>query len=133
MCCAAASTCTGPQTAGRAGNRSPIGTPTGAAPTTHTPTTTPWSCRRPSPAWVYDLNDGGMDFSSDGGATWENRSNGLATNMFYDLAVAQTNGQVIAGGAQDNGTLITPDGQPDTYFEMTGGDGGWVVIDPTDA
>jgi photosystem II stability/assembly factor-like uncharacterized protein len=84
------------------------------------------------PGLVYDLNDGGMDFSSDGGATWENRSNGLATNMFYDLVVAQINGQVIAGGAQDNGTLITPDGQPDSYFELTGGDGGWVVIDPTD-
>jgi photosystem II stability/assembly factor-like uncharacterized protein len=84
------------------------------------------------PGWVYALNDGGVDFSRDGGATWENRSQGLATNMFYDLAVAQTNGQVIAGGAQDNGTLITPDGQPDTYFEWTGGDGGWIVIDPTD-
>jgi photosystem II stability/assembly factor-like uncharacterized protein len=85
-----------------------------------------------SPGTVYDLNDGGMDFSADGGNTWENRSKGLATNMFYDLAVAQTNGQVIAGGAQDNGTLITGDGQPDSYFEWTGGDGGWVAIDPTD-
>ncbi len=84
------------------------------------------------PGRVYDMNDGGMDYSSDGGATWENRSNGLATNMFYDLAVAQLNGQVIAGGAQDNGTVITPDGQPDTWFEWTGGDGGWVVFDPTD-
>lgn len=83
------------------------------------------------PGWVYDLNDGGMDYSSDGGATWENRSNGLATNMFYDLTIAQTNGQVVAGGAQDNGTLLTADGQPDTWFELTGGDGGWVVIDPT--
>jgi photosystem II stability/assembly factor-like uncharacterized protein len=84
------------------------------------------------PGSVYTFNDGGMDFSSDGGRTWENRSAGLATNMFYDLAVAQSNGQVIAGGAQDNGTLITPDGRPDTYFEWTGGDGGWIVIDPTD-
>jgi photosystem II stability/assembly factor-like uncharacterized protein len=84
------------------------------------------------PGWVYDFNDGGMDFSSDGGATWENRSNGLATNMFYDLAVAQSNGKVIAGGAQDNGTLITPDGTSDSYVRWTGGDGGWVVIDPTD-
>jgi len=84
------------------------------------------------PGIVYDFSDGGMDFSSDGGATWENRSNGLGTNMFYDLEVAQANGQVVAGGAQDNGTLITPDGQPDTWFELTGGDGGWVVIDRTD-
>jgi photosystem II stability/assembly factor-like uncharacterized protein len=52
--------------------------------------------------------------------------------MFYDLAVAQSDGQMIAGGAQDNGTLATLDGGPDTYFEMTGGDGGWVIIDPED-
>lgn len=82
------------------------------------------------PGWVYDLNDGGVDFSNDGGATWENRSNGLATNMFYDLAVSPANGEVIAGGAQDNGTVITPDGAPDTWFEWTGGDGGWVVFHP---
>jgi photosystem II stability/assembly factor-like uncharacterized protein len=85
------------------------------------------------PGTVYDLNDGGMDFSADGGVTWENRSNGLATNMFYDLAVAQSDGQMIAGGAQDNGTLATVDGQADSYFELTGGDGGWALIDPTDA
>jgi photosystem II stability/assembly factor-like uncharacterized protein len=84
------------------------------------------------PGWVYDLNDGGLDFSDDGGTTWANRCNGLATNMFYDLAVAQSDGQMIAGGAQDNGTLATLDGGPDTYFEMTGGDGGWVIIDPED-
>jgi photosystem II stability/assembly factor-like uncharacterized protein len=81
--------------------------------------------------WVYDLNDGGMDFSADGGTTWENRSNGLATNMFYDVEVAATQPGFIAGGAQDNGTLATLDGQADTYFELTGGDGGWVVIDRT--
>lgn len=85
------------------------------------------------PGWVYDVNDGGLDFSSDGGKTWENRSNGLATNMFYDLEVAQSDGRVVAGGAQDNGTLITEDGQADKYILWTGGDGGWVVIDPQDA
>jgi hypothetical protein len=39
---------------------------------------------------------------------------------------------MIAGGAQDNGTLATLDARADTYFEMTGGDGGWVIIDPED-
>ncbi|MFD0449529.1 WD40/YVTN/BNR-like repeat-containing protein [Rhodococcus aetherivorans] len=73
-----------------------------------------------------------MDFSADGGTVWANRSTGLATNMFYDLEVAQANDDFIAGGAQDNGTLATVDGQAHTYFELTGGDGGWVVIDPQD-
>ena len=40
------------------------------------------------PGLVYDMNDGGMDVSTDGGVTWTNRSNGLATTMFYDLDVA---------------------------------------------
>lgn len=85
------------------------------------------------PGWVYDLNDGGLDFSSDGGSSWENRSKGLATNMFYDLDVAQSNGNIIGGGAQDNGTLATLDGQPDNYVRLTGGDGGGLTIDPRDA
>jgi len=88
---------------------------------------------RAHPGRVYDLNDGGLDVSDDGGVTWENRSDGLATTMFYDLAVAQSDGRMIAGGAQDNGTLATLDGTPDGYVELRGGDGGWVVIDPTDA
>jgi photosystem II stability/assembly factor-like uncharacterized protein len=82
------------------------------------------------PGRVYDLNDGGVDFSDDGGATWENRSNGLATNMLYDLAVARLNGDVMAGGAQDNGTLVSPDATPDGWFEWTDGDGGWAVFHP---
>ncbi|HEY5881231.1 MAG TPA: hypothetical protein VIU11_20125 [Nakamurella sp.] len=85
------------------------------------------------PGLVYDVNDGGLDLSADGGDTWENRSVGLATNMFYDMTVAQTDLRMIAGGAQDNGTLATVDGRPDSYFELTGGDGGWVVIDPRNA
>ena len=59
------------------------------------------------PGLVYDANDGGLDASLDGGARWENRSNGLATNMFYDLDVAQSDGRIFGGGAQDNGTLVT--------------------------
>jgi hypothetical protein len=29
---------------------------------------------------IYAMKYGGMDVNSDGGDTWENRSNGLATN-----------------------------------------------------
>ena len=85
------------------------------------------------PGRVYTANDGGMDVSVDGGAHWENRSNGLATNMFYDVDVAQTDVRFFGGGAQDNGTVVTRDGRPDTFFEIDGGDGGWIVIDPNEA
>jgi photosystem II stability/assembly factor-like uncharacterized protein len=82
---------------------------------------------------VYDANDGGLDVSSDGGMDWVNRSNGLATNMFYDFDVAQGQASVFGGGAQDNGTLVTQKGQADEYEQLLGGDGGWIVFDPADA
>ena len=99
------------------------------------------------PGLVYDMNDGGMDVSLDGGLTWTNRSNGLAVSMFYDVDVAQTDGRMFGGGLQDNGTNVTLVGQittgegkttvrtgkPDDFVEVTGGDGGWMIIDPKNA
>jgi photosystem II stability/assembly factor-like uncharacterized protein len=85
-----------------------------------------------APGLVYTANDGGVDISLDGGAHWANRSNGLSTNMFYDVDVAQTDVRFFGGGAQDNGTVVTTDGRSDTFFEMDGGDGGWIVIDPSE-
>jgi photosystem II stability/assembly factor-like uncharacterized protein len=86
-----------------------------------------------APGRVYDANDGGMDYSEDGGVKWNNRSNGLAATMFYDLDVSQTDGTMFGGGAQDNGTIITTDGNPGKFFEILGGDGGWMIIDPKDS
>lgn len=96
------------------------------------------------PGLVYDMNDGGMDVSLNGGLTWENRSNGLAVSMFYDVDVAQSDGRMFGGGLQDNGTNVTLageittgdgdtvvlSGKPDDFIEVTGGDGGWMIIDP---
>ena len=86
-----------------------------------------------APGRVYDPNDGGFDVSEDGGRTWSNRSNGLAATMHYDLDVAQSDARVFGGGSQDNGTLITVTGRPDDHSEILGGDGGWILFDPTDA
>ena len=85
-----------------------------------------------APGRVYDMNDGGMDVSEDGGLTWTNRSNGLAATMFYDVDVAASDVRQYGGGAQDNGTVITTDARADQFFEKFGGDGGWMVYDPTD-
>lgn len=82
---------------------------------------------------VYAVNDGGLDVSLDGGDSWQNRSAGLATNMFYDLAGAATDARFYGGGMQDNGTWLTSDGSADGFFETTGGDGGFCAIDPNDA
>ena len=85
------------------------------------------------PGLVYDMNDGGMDVSLDGGISWTNRSSGLAASMFYDIDVAQTDGRMFGGGLQDNGTNITLTGRVDDFVEITGGDGGWMLIDPNDS
>ncbi len=85
-----------------------------------------------APGRVYDGNDGGLDLSEDGGTTWTNRSAGLAVTMFYDVDVAESDPRLYGGGAQDNGTLVTQSGNSDDFFELTGGDGGWLLIDPRD-
>jgi len=84
------------------------------------------------PGRLYDANDGGMDLSEDGGVNWANRSKGLAATMFYDFDVAQSNGNVYGGGAQDNGSVITKNGNPNRFSDVLGGDGGWMVFDPKD-
>jgi len=85
------------------------------------------------PGMIYDGNDGGLDVSTDSGSNWENRSNGLAITMFYDVDIAQTDARIMCGGAQDNGTIMTTNGQPGAFAEVLGGDGGWTIIDPGDA
>lgn len=85
------------------------------------------------PGLVYAGNDGGIDVSRDGGLSWTNQSTGLAITMFYDLDVAQTDARFFGGGCQDNGTNVTTDGKRDTFFDITGGDGGWLIIDTADA
>jgi ligand-binding sensor domain-containing protein len=53
--------------------------------------------------------------------------------MYYDMDIAQTDARVFGGGAQDNGTLATNTGNAHEFFELLGGDGGWIAIDPRDA
>ncbi|HEY1338818.1 MAG TPA: hypothetical protein VGF59_14985 [Bryobacteraceae bacterium] len=86
-----------------------------------------------APGRVYDANDGGMDVSKDGGLNWANRSNGLAATMFYDIDVAPSDARNYGGGAQDNGTVVTVTGGPSDFQDLLGGDGGWMVYNPTDA
>ncbi|MCP3964344.1 MAG: hypothetical protein GY719_41480 [bacterium] len=79
---------------------------------------------------LYDLNDGGVALSTDGGWSWEDRTEGLVNTMFYDLDVApgDPQGQAMGGGTQDQGTLVTVDG-PAWFEDVTGGDGGWMAFD----
>ncbi|HWO02140.1 MAG TPA: TIR domain-containing protein [Blastocatellia bacterium] len=83
-----------------------------------------------APERVYDANDGGLDVSEDGGATWSNRSRGLAITMFNRIAVARTDSRRFGGGTRGLGTLVTTTGRPDDHVEVLGGNGGWMAFDP---
>jgi len=85
------------------------------------------------PDLIYDFNDGGMDLSPDSGFSWINRSQDLSVTMFYDVDVAQSDGTMFGGGAQDNGTNVTFIGQQNKFIEVNGGDGGWMIVHPQDA
>jgi hypothetical protein len=80
-------------------------------------------------------NDGGVSYSADGGETIEERTNGLITSQYYTVAVAPTsafNGDVFAGGLQDNGTQLIEDASMNSYNEsneIQGGDGAYTFFD----
>jgi photosystem II stability/assembly factor-like uncharacterized protein len=73
-------------------------------------------------------SDGGLFMSTDGGATWRDRNENMATKQFYSCAIHPTTTNFLMAGAQDNGChQITTAGK--TYStEVTGGDGAYVHI-----
>jgi photosystem II stability/assembly factor-like uncharacterized protein len=82
---------------------------------------------------LYAGCDGGVFFSDDLGASWKPRPNLMCTTSFYDVDVAPTNGKLMCGGTQDNGTLLAGVGdQPEQWLRVLRGDGAWSAFDPTD-
>jgi photosystem II stability/assembly factor-like uncharacterized protein len=78
---------------------------------------------------MYNGNDGGIYYTSDAGATWNDISGGLYISQVYKIGVSQqTLGKVI-NGYQDNGTAICDGG---IFSTEIGGDGMECIIDPTD-
>jgi photosystem II stability/assembly factor-like uncharacterized protein len=53
---------------------------------------------------IYALNDGGISFSADGAASWQNISNGLQIAEVYKIANHPWSADTVLYGAQDNGT-----------------------------
>lgn len=81
------------------------------------------------PYELYVSNDGGVEKFNEQTNTWTYLSNGLAITMYYQIAVAQTNAVVMAGGTQDNGgNMRKKDG---TWRNTTGGDATMCLIDPS--
>jgi hypothetical protein len=52
-------------------------------------------------------NDGGLNFSYDGGKTWQDIKN-LPIGEFYTVSVDMNKPYNIYGGTQDNGTVCRP-------------------------
>jgi hypothetical protein len=52
---------------------------------------------------LFDCNDGGVDYSGDLSENWNSMSDGLITHQFYTIASAETDPEVVIGGAQDVG------------------------------
>jgi photosystem II stability/assembly factor-like uncharacterized protein len=84
------------------------------------------------PDFVYYCNDGGVYRYSISNNSFENLCDGLQITQFYDIAVSQTDENVIGGGSQDNGNVFrASNGVWDDYAPT--GDGMNQEIDPTDA
>lgn len=81
-----------------------------------------------TPGMVLKGNDGGLYKSTNGGGTWT-KFNNLPITQFYAIEAHPTNQAILAGGAQDNGTVRGSN--PASWSSIYGGDGFTVLIDPS--
>ncbi len=75
-------------------------------------------------------NDGGINISEDAGRTWA-KVPSLPVTQFYHITMDQTNPEKLYGGTQDNGTIRTASGRLNDWRGILGGDGFYVIVDPT--
>lgn len=78
---------------------------------------------------LFNGNDGGVNYTSDEGLTWESVYDGLAVSQIYKISISQTIPEFAVTGFQDNGTSITLNRN---WTKATGGDGMECIIDPLD-
>ncbi|MEW7277860.1 T9SS type A sorting domain-containing protein [Aquimarina sp. 2201CG1-2-11] len=82
--------------------------------------------------YVYYCNDGGVFKYSVSGNNFTNLSSDLFITQYYDIAVSQTDANVLGGGSQDNGNVTrNSNGQWQSYYPTADGMG--QEIDFTDA
>lgn len=84
-----------------------------------------------NPQRVFVGNDGGFFLSANRGVTWAKSVN-LPITQFYAGTIDYLNPQRTYGGTQDNGTLRTLAGGANDWEAIYGGDGFYVLVDPTD-
>ena len=79
---------------------------------------------------LWQGNDGGIYYTTNGGSTWVDKSNGLVISQLYSLDVSQTDNKIITG-LQDNGTKIKTNSG--NWIDRIGGDGMECAIRPDNA
>ncbi|MFC1564906.1 WD40/YVTN/BNR-like repeat-containing protein [candidate division KSB1 bacterium] len=86
----------------------------------------------------YTGSDGGVSITHDGGENYDFLDN-FCTSQFYAVAADMRDPYYVYGGLQDNGTWGGPSNSRDRngimndhWFNIGGGDGFYVQIDPTD-
>jgi len=84
------------------------------------------------PSRVWEGNDGGIYVSNNSGDSWTKLYD-QHTNEFYAIGIDYQHPERLYGGTQDNGTLRTATGDPDDWERIFGGDGFYVLVDPTDS
>jgi photosystem II stability/assembly factor-like uncharacterized protein len=82
--------------------------------------------------FVVAGNDGGIYTSQNGGSSWL-KVNDLPITQFYTCEVNQQNLDHLYGGTQDNGTNRTLTGSSNDWNMILGGDGFYVLVDPTNS
>jgi photosystem II stability/assembly factor-like uncharacterized protein len=92
-----------------------------------------------NPKHILLGHDGGVDFSYDGGRSWQ-LQNWMPMGQFYQVSVDMREPYYVYGGAQDNGVWGGPSRvrnnggiTRDHWFELNAGDGFHVLADPTDS
>ncbi len=75
----------------------------------------------------YSCNDGGVRYTTNGGTSWVDISNGLEVTQFYRFGQSMQNPNLLIGGAQDNSTFVLDNG---TWYAALGGDGFHCTVDP---
>ncbi|MGX7668813.1 VPS10 domain-containing protein [Flavobacterium pedocola] len=77
---------------------------------------------------VYNGNDGGLYYTTDGGVKWNEISSGLGIAQIYKIGVSQQKFDLVINGYQDNGSAM---GRGSNFVTVRGGDGMECAIDPT--
>jgi photosystem II stability/assembly factor-like uncharacterized protein len=86
-----------------------------------------------TPNFILVGNDGGVYSSPNGGLNnnWQSLIN-FPNTQFYSVSISPHNPARLIGGAQDRGTLRTPDGSLGQWQHVLGGDGFYCIFDHTD-